>query len=179
MLHLSLPVPAASDLLISSVNSNNIQGEKITTLTSAANVEVEAIWASLLAKALDGKDVKELLTNVGGGGAPAAGAAPAAAAGAAPAEEKAEEKKEEAKEESDDDMVCPPSLSQGAGTDVIGLRSIRLIDSTIGLFVIKNSLDTYACTGSSMHVAVPSNCSAYCCLSARSATCDQMLTLNV
>jgi large subunit ribosomal protein LP1 len=91
------------------VNSTNIQGEKITTLTSAANVEVEAIWASLLAKALDGKDVKELLTNVGGGGAPAAGAAPAAAAGgAAPAEEKAEEKKEEAKEESDDDMVCSP-----------------------------------------------------------------------
>jgi len=144
----------------SRVNCTDIQGEKITTLTSAANVEVEAIWASLLAKALDGKDVKELLTNVGGGGAPAAGAAPAAAAGgAAPAEEKAEEKKEEAKEESDDDMVCPPILWQGAEINVIGLWSIRLIDSTISLFAIKNSLDFYACTGSSMHVAVPSTVS--------------------
>jgi large subunit ribosomal protein LP1 len=84
----------------------DVQGDKITTLTSAAKVEVEPIWASLLAKALDGKDVKDLLTNVGGGGAPAAGA-PAAAAGgdAAPAEAAKEEKKEEAKEESDDDMV--------------------------------------------------------------------------
>ncbi|GHJ88869.1 hypothetical protein NliqN6_5271 [Naganishia liquefaciens] len=83
-----------------------ITGDKITALTSAAKVEVEPIWASLLAKALDGKDVKAMLTAVGSGGgaAPAAGAA-AAAGGAAPAaEEKAEEKKEEAKEESDDDM---------------------------------------------------------------------------
>ena len=148
----------------SRVNCTDIQGEKITTLTSAANVEVEAIWASLLAKALDGKDVKELLTNVGGGGAPAAGAAPAAAAGAAPAEEKAEEKKEEAKEESDDDMVCQLCIPYGAGTDMIGLRSIRLIDSTISLFVIKNSLDIYACIGPSMHVAVPSTFSAHFCL---------------
>jgi hypothetical protein len=70
---------------------------------------VEPIWATLLEKALAGKNIKELLSNVGaGGGAPAAGgAAPAAAAGGAPAAEapKAEEKVEE-KEESDDDMVC-------------------------------------------------------------------------
>jgi hypothetical protein len=69
---------------------------------------VEPIWASLLAKALEGKDVKELLSNVGsGGGAPAVGGGAAAAAGA-PAEaaaEAKEEKKEEEKEESDDDMV--------------------------------------------------------------------------
>ncbi|KAJ9108487.1 hypothetical protein QFC20_003393 [Naganishia adeliensis] len=84
-----------------------ITGDKIIALTSAAKVEIEAIWATLLAKALDGKDVKSMLTAVGaGGGAPAAGgAAPAAAGGAAAAdEEKPEEKKEEAKEESDDDM---------------------------------------------------------------------------
>ena len=75
-------------------------------LTNAAGVELETIWAALLAKALEGKNVKELLSNVGsGGGAPAAGA-PAAAGGAAPAAEApAEEKKEEEKEESDDDMV--------------------------------------------------------------------------
>jgi large subunit ribosomal protein LP1 len=77
-------------------------------LTNAAGVDLEPIWASLLAKALEGKDVKELLSNVGsGGGAPAVGAPAAAAGGAAaaaeaPAEEK---KKEEEKEESDEDMV--------------------------------------------------------------------------
>ncbi|KAK4053660.1 serine/threonine-protein phosphatase 2A 56 kDa regulatory subunit delta isoform [Microbotryomycetes sp. JL201] len=82
-----------------------ISSEKILALTSAAKVEVEPIWATLLAKALEGKDVKELLTNVGAGGAaPAAAAAGGAAPAAAAAEEKAEEKKEEEKEESDDDM---------------------------------------------------------------------------
>ena len=77
-------------------------------MTTAASVELEPIWASLLAKALEGKDVKELLSNVGAGGAaPAAGAAPGATAGGAAAAEapKEEEKKEEEKEESDDDMV--------------------------------------------------------------------------
>ena len=76
-------------------------------MTTAASVELEPIWATLLAKALEGKDVKELLSNVGAGGAaPAAGAAPGAAAGGAAAAEapKEEEKKEEEKEESDDDM---------------------------------------------------------------------------
>merc|ERR1711939_776992 len=81
-----------------------ITSEKILAITSAAKVEVEPIWATLLAKALEGKDVKDLLSNVGGGGAAPVGAA-APAGGAAPAaeEEKKEEKAEE-KEESDDDM---------------------------------------------------------------------------
>ncbi|QRV85058.1 60s Acidic ribosomal protein [Ceratobasidium sp. AG-Ba] len=64
-----------------------ITSDKIVALTNAAGVELEPIWATLLAKALEGKNVKDLLSNVGGGGAPAAGgAAPAAAAagGAAP-----------------------------------------------------------------------------------------------
>lgn len=70
-------------------------------------MELEPIWATLLEKALAGKNVKELLLNVGaGGGAPAAGSAAPAAGGAAAAEApKEEEKKEEEKEESDDDMV--------------------------------------------------------------------------
>ena len=73
------------------------------TLLKAANVEVESIWTSLFAKALAGKDVEAMLSNVGAAGsAPAAGAV--AATGAAATAEKAEEKKEEAKEESDDDM---------------------------------------------------------------------------
>ncbi|KAG6853148.1 hypothetical protein C0991_006555, partial [Blastosporella zonata] len=79
--------------------------DKILALTSGANVELEPIWASLLAKALEGKNVKELLSNVGsGGGAPAASSAPAAAAGGAAAEAPKEEEKAEEKEESDDDM---------------------------------------------------------------------------
>jgi large subunit ribosomal protein LP1 len=77
-------------------------------------VELEPIWATLLAKALEGKNVKELLSNVGaGGGAPAAGAPVAGAAGGAAAvEETKEEEKEEEKEESDDDMVrCSVALA--------------------------------------------------------------------
>ena len=83
-----------------------MQSDKIVELTNAAGTPVEPIWATLLSKALDGKDVKEMLTNVGsGGGAAAAAPAAAAAGGAAPAEEAKEEKKEEEKkEESDDDM---------------------------------------------------------------------------
>ena len=82
-----------------------ITADKLQSLISAAKVpEIEPIWTTLFAKALEGKDVKDLLLNVGSGGgaAPAAGgAAPAAGAADAPA---AEEKKEEEKEESDDDM---------------------------------------------------------------------------
>lgn len=96
----------------------SVQGEKINTLTTAAKVELEPIWASLLAKALDGKDVKNMLTNVGGGGAPAAGVAVAAGGGggggAEAATEAAKEKepeKAEEKEESDDDMVSSLATS--------------------------------------------------------------------
>ncbi|KAJ7204729.1 60s acidic ribosomal protein-domain-containing protein [Mycena pura] len=83
-----------------------ITSDKIVTLTNAAKIEVEPIWATLLAKALQGKDVKDLLTNVGsGGGAPAAVGGGAAAGGAdAAVEAPKEEAKEEEKEESDEDM---------------------------------------------------------------------------
>jgi len=86
----------------------DITADKLNTLIKAAGLtEVEPIWTSLFAKALEGKDVKDLLLNVGSGGgaaaAPAAGGAAAAGGDAAAAEEKKEEKEEE-KEESDDDM---------------------------------------------------------------------------
>ncbi|XP_043466867.1 60S acidic ribosomal protein P1 [Leptopilina heterotoma] len=86
-----------------------VTGEKIQTILKAANVDVEPYWPGLFAKALEGVNVKELITNIGSGvgAAPAAGAAaaPAAAAGGAAAESKKEEKKkEEPEEESDDDM---------------------------------------------------------------------------
>ncbi|PLB36376.1 ribosomal protein P1 [Aspergillus candidus] len=79
-----------------------VTADKLQTLLSAAKVpEVEPIWTSIFAKALEGKDIKDLLTNVGSAGP----AAPAAAGGAAAAPaEAAEEKKEEEKEESDEDM---------------------------------------------------------------------------
>ncbi|KAH6696987.1 60s acidic ribosomal protein-domain-containing protein [Plectosphaerella plurivora] len=82
-----------------------ITADKLQTLIKAAKVEdVEPIWTSLFAKALEGKDVKDLLSNVGSGGAAAApGASAGAAAGGAAEEAKVEEKEEE-KEESDDDM---------------------------------------------------------------------------
>jgi len=78
------------------------------TLTNAASVDLEPIWANLLAKALEGKNIKDMLSNVGsGGGGPAAAAsAPSAGAPAATTEAPKEEAKEEEKEESDEDMVC-------------------------------------------------------------------------
>ncbi|KAK7179174.1 60S acidic ribosomal protein P1 [Paraphaeosphaeria sporulosa] len=84
----------------------DITADKLQSLIKAAKIEdVEPIWTSLFAKALEGKDVKDLLLNVGSGGgaAPAAAGGAAAAGGDAPAEEKAAEKEEE-KEESDEDM---------------------------------------------------------------------------
>lgn len=75
----------------------------------AAGVDVEPYWPGLFAKALEGVNIKDLITNVGSGvgAAPAGGAAPAAAAAAAPAaaaEKKEEKKKVESEPESDDDM---------------------------------------------------------------------------
>jgi len=88
--------------------NKKITSDKLTTLIKAAGVvDIEPIWTSLFAKALEGKDVKDLLLNVGSGGgaaaAPAGGAAGGAGGDAAAAEEVKEEKEEE-KEESDDDM---------------------------------------------------------------------------
>lgn len=72
----------------------------------AANVEVEPYWPGLFAKALEGVNVKDLITNIGSGVGAAAPAGAAAGGDAAPvaAEAKKEEKKEEEPEESDDDM---------------------------------------------------------------------------
>ncbi|XP_023029050.1 large ribosomal subunit protein P1-like [Leptinotarsa decemlineata] len=84
-----------------------VTGEKIQTILKAANVDVEPYWPGLFAKALEGINVRELITNIGSGvgSAPSAGGAAAPAAAAAAAEPaKEEKKKEEEPEESDDDM---------------------------------------------------------------------------
>merc|ERR1719245_2678902 len=67
-----------------------VTGDKISTILKAAKVDVEPYWPGLFAKALEGVDIKDLITNIGSGvgAAPAGGAAPAA-------EEKKEEKKED------------------------------------------------------------------------------------
>ncbi|CAM1500551.1 Fc.00g097130.m01.CDS01 [Cosmosporella sp. VM-42] len=81
-----------------------ITADKLQTLIKAAKVEeVEPIWSSIFAKALEGKDVKDLLVNVGSGGGAAAAGGATAAAGGDSAEAAAEEEEEE-KEESDEDM---------------------------------------------------------------------------
>merc|ERR1719221_1219390 len=81
-----------------------ISGDNLTTLIKAADVECDSYWPGLFAKALDGIDIKALVSNVGaGGGAPGGAAAGGeAAAEEAPAEEAKKEESEE--EESDDDM---------------------------------------------------------------------------
>lgn len=81
-----------------------ITSDKIATILKAAGVSVEPYWPSLFAKALDGVNVKEMISNIssGAGAAPAAAAAPAAQA-AAPAADKKAAKKEEKKEESESD----------------------------------------------------------------------------
>ncbi|KAF8837166.1 ribosomal protein 60S [Paxillus ammoniavirescens] len=104
----SVELAATYAALILADEGIEITSDKILALTSAADIDLEPIWATLLAKALEGKDVKDLLSNVGaGGGAPAVGAGPAAGGAvpaAAAAEEAKEEEKKEEKEESDDDM---------------------------------------------------------------------------
>jgi large subunit ribosomal protein LP1 len=69
------------------------QSEKILALTTAAGVDIEPIWATLLSKALEGKNVKEMLSTIGvssGAAAPGgASAAPTTATAAEPAEPEA------------------------------------------------------------------------------------------
>ena len=88
-----------------------ITGEKIQTILKAADVTVEPYWPGLFAKALEGVDVKALITNVGSGvgsgGGSAGGAAkeaPAGKAAPAAAAKKEDKKKVEEEEEEDDDM---------------------------------------------------------------------------
>ena len=62
----------------------------------ASNNKVEPYWPGLFAKALEGQDIGDLLSNVGSapaGGAAAAGGAPAAGGAEAVKEEKKEEGK--------------------------------------------------------------------------------------
>ena len=74
---------------------SDITSENISKLISESSNEVEAYWPALFAKAVNGINLSDLLSNVGGG---AGGAAAPAAGGATEAavEEKEEEPQEEA-----------------------------------------------------------------------------------
>ena len=58
--------------LILADDSLPITADKLQTIFTAAGVDVEPIWSTLFAKALAGKNVKEILTTVQAG-APALG----------------------------------------------------------------------------------------------------------
>uniref|UniRef100_A0A1I7SGD2 Large ribosomal subunit protein P1 n=1 Tax=Bursaphelenchus xylophilus TaxID=6326 RepID=A0A1I7SGD2_BURXY len=70
-----------------------ISADKLQKLVAAAGVQIEPFWPGLYAKALEGVDVNELISNISSG----AGSAPAApaAGGAAPPPEKKDEEEEE------------------------------------------------------------------------------------
>jgi large subunit ribosomal protein LP1 len=79
-----------------------VSSENLLKLTEGAKIEIDSIWGSIFAKALEGKDLSSMLFsfNVSSGPAAAASGSAAVAGGA----EEAAEEEEEAKEESDDDM---------------------------------------------------------------------------
>ncbi|KAJ7473372.1 hypothetical protein FB451DRAFT_1249114 [Mycena latifolia] len=67
---------------------SEITSDKILALTTAAGVDIEPIWATLLAKALEGKNVKEMLSTIG---ASTGSAAPVGAPAGGPTNEAASE----------------------------------------------------------------------------------------
>ena len=84
----------------------DITADNLLALTKAAGADVESVWADVFAKALEGKDLKEILSGFHNAGpAVAAGSGAAAAAGATGGEAAAaEEAAAEPEEESDEDM---------------------------------------------------------------------------
>lgn len=78
--------------------------DNLLSLTKAAGASVDAVWADVFAKALEGQNLKELLFSFAASAPAAASGSASAAAGGAAVEAAAEEKEEEAAEESDDDM---------------------------------------------------------------------------
>jgi len=78
----------------------DVDSSKINKLISVSGNEVEKYWPVLFANALKGKNISDLLTNLGSGGGPSAqeGAPQETAGEATKEEEKKEEEEEEAME---------------------------------------------------------------------------------
>lgn len=81
-----------------------ITADKLITLTDAAQVSVEGIWADIFTRALNGQNLKDLLVSFSAGSATTGSVGVSGAASGEAGAEAEEEKEEEAKEESDDDM---------------------------------------------------------------------------
>ena len=84
-----------------------INAQNLRAVIEAANVDMEAFWYNMFARAIAKADLGDLISSVGKAPtvvavAPTAAPGGAAAAGAAPAAK--EEEKEEEKEESDEDL---------------------------------------------------------------------------
>ena len=78
------------------------QEEKLQKVLTASGNNVESYWPGLFAKALQGQNIGDLLTNIGSGAPAAAG--PAAAGEAAATGETKEDKKKEDEDAGDVDM---------------------------------------------------------------------------
>lgn len=78
-----------------------ITSDNLLAVTKAAGANVENIWADVYAKALEGKDLKELLFSFA---AAAPAAAPAGGDAAAAGETEAAKEEAPAEEESDEDL---------------------------------------------------------------------------
>ncbi|AMD20095.1 HCL056Wp [Eremothecium sinecaudum] len=81
-----------------------ITADNLLALTKAAGASIDNVWADIFSKALEGKDVKEILSGFHATGGSSGATGGAATGGAAQAEAAEEEAAEEAAEESDDDM---------------------------------------------------------------------------
>ncbi|KAL6940439.1 60S acidic ribosomal protein P1-beta [Hanseniaspora vineae] len=82
----------------------DITSDNLLSLSKAAGAQIDSVWAEIYAKALEGKDLKEILSGFHAAGSAAAPAAGAASGAAASGEAAAEEEAEEEAEESDEDM---------------------------------------------------------------------------
>ncbi|KAJ7474394.1 60S acidic ribosomal protein P1 [Mycena galericulata] len=81
----STDLAATYAALILADAESEITAAKILALTTAAGVDMEPIWATLLAKALEGKNVNELLCTVGASPSPSSSSAASASASSRPA----------------------------------------------------------------------------------------------
>ncbi|OEJ84016.1 60S acidic ribosomal protein P1-beta [Hanseniaspora osmophila] len=82
----------------------DITSDNLLSLSKAAGAQIDSVWAEIYAKALEGKDLKEILSGFHAAGSSSAPAAGAASGSAASGEAAAEEEAEEEAEESDEDM---------------------------------------------------------------------------
>ncbi|EMR09582.2 hypothetical protein PNEG_02167 [Pneumocystis murina B123] len=99
---MSIELAVSYATLILADDGVEITSDKLQTLVKSAGIQVENIWTSLFAKALEGKNIKELLLNINFG-------EPALATEGVSSLQTnetviEEAPKEEEKEESDEDM---------------------------------------------------------------------------